>query len=130
MGAELIITIHPAPTTESGTPLRTVTDAVRAEVDRRIRAIDTDPEVVASVIADNLYVDDANTADETIAEMEAAVSAYLAEWEQSRDSTWAVINDITYVVTGGTTWGDDPSAHWSAACFATVHNLFDEPFPT
>ena len=129
MGADLVITFHPAPTTTTGQPLITVTDAQRAEVERRIRAINPDPETIVSIIADHYCVDDEATADEVITEMVDAVCDYLSGWQNSRNSQWVIIKDDLYVITGGTTWGDDPSEHWTAACFVERHGIFDEPFP-
>lgn len=134
MGADLIVVAHPAPLNRHGQPLGTVTDEVRAEVERRINAAAPTAEAVA-VLWEQYAYGAADEGDDDLAFQTAVISevvdkvcAYITEWQDARSSGWQTIGDRLYVITGGTSWGDDPCDNWDAAACVYEHDLFDEPF--
>lgn len=132
MGADFVFSAAPAPRWDDEELIKQPTETeimwVREEIIRRIVWTEANVENAVCYFAD---FGDYEGSDQEAGALAVDALVNLVEmWHDRRDIGWLSTGDDRepWIVTGGMTWGDDPTDSYAVIAFACETGVFDEPF--
>ena len=123
MGAQLIIATCNYPVNTRGDYIIKPYDGLREQIEERLRALK--PELLNDYASTFLVLEP----EEVFPAAVDAVLEFLEVWDNSREVTGLEVNaDRPIIVTGGPSWGDNPTECFGVVSFINYTELFEEPF--
>ena len=129
MGADFCWAAVKAPIDQHGELLTTTEKGgVITQIVERLHSIESINDYINDSLGYELEDDADTTPFDYVVEQ---VALFIDNWQTSREVGWGTFeSDRLWLITGGMTWGDPPSEHFSIMSFIGATNIFEEPFTT
>mgnify|MGYP006266751991 CR=1 FL=1 len=127
MGADFCFAATPAPVDQHGELLTTTEKGgVMTQIAERLRSIESIDDFILNFTGyEPEEEDDPSTFDYAVEQ----VGQFINEWRLSRELIVTTFDtDRKWIVSGGMSWGDDPTNEFAVLSFIEATRIFEEPF--